>query len=74
MPMAHQKSIKSLFSVPLAVFVIAVFFSNYAGAGNKSWGTPGNFGTPGIIELPTAKRFPDGELIITHQNNKNHVF
>ena len=29
--------------------------------------TPGNFGLPGIIDLPTAYRFPDGELIITQQ-------
>ena len=28
---------------------------------------PGNFGLPGIIDLPTAYRFPDGELIITQQ-------
>lgn len=31
---------------------------------------PGNFGLPGIIDLPTAKRFPDGELVLTHQNHE----
>ena len=31
---------------------------------------PGNFGLPGIIDLPTAKRFPDGELSLTHQNHE----
>ena len=31
---------------------------------------PGNFGLPGIIDLPTAKRFTDGELVLTHQNHK----
>ena len=33
--------------------------------------TAGNFGLPGIIDLPTARRFPNGELVITHQNHKN---
>ena len=33
--------------------------------------TPGNFGLPGIIDLPTAHRFPDGELIITQQIHKS---
>ena len=37
----------------------------------KKWGNPGNFGLPGLIDLPTAKRFPDGELVISHQNHKN---
>ena len=32
--------------------------------------TAGNFGLPGIIDLPTARRFPDGELVITHQNHE----
>ena len=27
----------------------------------------GNFGLPGIIDLPTAKRFPDGEIVLTQQ-------
>ena len=29
--------------------------------------TPNNFGLPGIIDLPTAKNFPDGELVVTQQ-------
>ena len=29
-----------------------------------------NFSMPGIIDLPSARRFPDGELIVTHQNHK----
>lgn len=31
---------------------------------------PGNFGLPGIIDLPTARRLPDGEIVLTHQNHK----
>lgn len=31
----------------------------------------GNFGLPGILDLPTALRFPDGELVITQQLHKS---
>ena len=30
----------------------------------------GNFGLPGMMDLPTARSFPDGEIVITHQNHK----
>ena len=30
----------------------------------------GNYGIQ-VIDLPTARSFPDEELVITHQNNKN---
>ena len=33
--------------------------------------TVGNFGLPGVIDLPTAVRFPDGELIVTQQFHKS---
>ena len=33
--------------------------------------TAGNFGLPGIIDLPTAKRFPDGEIVVTQQLHKS---
>ena len=32
---------------------------------------PGNFGLPGMIDLPTAKRFPDGELVISQQIHRS---
>ncbi len=32
---------------------------------------PGNFGLPGVIDLPTAKNFPDGELVISQQIHKS---
>lgn len=32
---------------------------------------PGNFGLPGILDLPTAKQFPDGELVVTQQIHKS---
>ena len=31
----------------------------------------GNFGLPGLADLPTANRLPDGELIFTHQHHRN---
>ena len=31
----------------------------------------GNFGMPGIIDLPTAQRFPDGEFVVTQQIHKS---
>ena len=30
----------------------------------------GNFGLSGVIDLPTARRLPDGEIIVTYQNHK----
>ncbi len=32
--------------------------------------TVGNFGLPGVVDLPTARRLPDGELVTIHQNHK----
>ena len=31
----------------------------------------GNFGLPGIIDLPIAKHLPDGELVVTQQLHKS---
>lgn len=50
----------------LFVFVIAT----ETNAQNHITNTAGNFGLPGILDLPTAKRFADGELFVTHQNHK----
>ena len=33
--------------------------------------TAGNFGLPGVVDLPTARRFPDGELVVTQQLHKS---
>ena len=30
----------------------------------------GNFGLPGVLDLPTAKRLPDAELNLTFQNHE----
>ena len=54
--------------VALALFLVLP--SHYLYSQELKFVHSGNFGLPGIIDLPTAKRFPDGELIMTHQNHK----
>ena len=52
-----------------------IFWSSFclphAVASDPAQVTAGNFGLPGIIDLPTARRFPDGELIFTQQLHKS---
>ena len=65
MPM---KIIKNKFKEVLMVFVIMTCFTlGHAKANETYLATPGNFGLPGIIDLPTARHFPDGELVVTQQ-------
>ena len=46
---------------------MACFTLRHLEASETHSATPGNFGLPGIIDLPTAYRFTDGELVITQQ-------
>ena len=81
--LAHPQTIELELSMPRqtmlqifmrqlsAFFLIAAFVSNAANASETHRANPGNFGLPGIIDLPNAKRFEDGDLVITHQNNSN---
>ena len=57
-------------SVSLMIVLTSLCLPNGA-TGDAQRVTAGNFGLPGIIDLPTARRFPDGELVATHQNHKN---
>ena len=43
----------------------------HAAASDPQRITVGNFGLPGLVDLPTAKRFPDGELVVTQQLHKS---
>ena len=54
----------------LSVAVFIIFPLSHLSAKDEYRITPGNFGLPGIIDLPTANHFPDGELVFTHQNHK----
>ena len=57
--------------VILTIVFIAALIPSFVAAGETKPVTASNFGMPGIIDLPTARRFPDGELIITQQLNKS---
>ena len=57
----------------VACYLLLNILPQIAVAKNTLQVTPSNFGLPGIIDLPTAKRFPDGEISLTHQNHK-HIF
>ena len=62
------------FYAKILLLVSTIIFSinpNLGIAGDKILALPNNFGLPGIIDLPTAKRFPDGELVITQQLHKS---
>lgn len=60
-------------NVKQTILTAALFvglLSNGVFAQDRKLTFPGNFGLPGIIDLPSAMRFPDGELTITHHNHK----
>ena len=59
----HYKR-KTLYTVATIIY----FFSSAAAVSeNKHSLESGNFGLPGIMDLPTAYKLPDGELVITQQ-------
>ena len=60
---------KSKTLVLLACILISALASSHAPASEKQQVNIGNFGLPGILDLPTARRLPDGELILTHQDS-----
>ena len=68
--MLRQKSQQKLFKILLVFTFMSGFPHQYLMAKDINHVALGNFGLPGIIDLPTAKRLPDGELVITHQNHK----
>ena len=68
--MSKQVNKKILTSLSLVIILISFFLPQRA-TSDAQRVTSGNFGLPGIIDLPTALRFPDGELVATHQNHKN---
>ena len=40
-------------------------------AEEKRYETPSNFGLPGLIDLPSGRRFTDGQLGVTQQNHRS---
>ena len=56
------------------ISVITSLVLPHAVAGDTQRTTIGNFGLPGIVDLPTAQRLPDGELVVVQQLHKSwHV-
>ena len=55
----------------LCLVFMSSFLPFYVAASDAQRFTTGNFGLPGIIDLPTARHLPDGELIITQQIHKS---
>ena len=55
----------------LSAASIAALIPSFASADETKPVTASNFGLPGIVDLPTARRFPDGELIVMQQLHKS---
>ena len=61
--MLHQKSQQYLFITILGFVLLTSFQPNLATAQDKIKASSGNFGLPGVIDVPSAKNFPDGEIV-----------
>ena len=68
--MLNQKNQNVLYAALFAFGLLIVCIVSSADAQGTSRTVPGNFGLPGVIDMPTAGRLPDGELVLTHQNHK----
>ena len=65
-----MKRTNSFEIVGLILLALIFFFSllvNRSYAKEVNHALSGNFGLPGIIDVPTARRFPDGEIIFPQQ-------
>lgn len=62
--------IKSYIKYFFCCFVFWNLAVNSGVSAEKSYVVPSNFGLPGIIDLPSAKRLADGELVFTQQIHK----
>ena len=65
---------KSNFQVTWLFLTISLYFcciANSVFSQQKTNQTLGNFGLPGIIDLPSGYRLPDGELVISQQLHRS---
>ncbi|MFL2794102.1 MAG: YjbH domain-containing protein [Paracoccaceae bacterium] len=69
--MARQKVWNKVTLASLLIILSSSVLPLHAAESNRQRINAGNFGLPGIIDLPTAQRFSDGEIVVTHQNHKN---
>ncbi len=69
--MARQTTWNQVVLATLLIILSSLFFPLHADEDIRQQVNSSNFGLPGLIDLPTARRFPDGELIITQQLHKS---
>ena len=67
-PKPRPQYLKSLL---LSLLILFSLTAGYAYAQNIRQPAIGNFGMPGIIDLPSAGRLPDGELVLTQQIHRS---
>ena len=67
----YRQTGKTIITSLSLVIVLTSFLVPYTAASDPQRVTVGNFGLPGIVDLPTARSFPDGELVITQQLHKS---
>ncbi len=70
-PLMSQKTSKRIIASVLLIIVSTSLFLPHAATSEPQRVTAGNFGLPGLVDLPTAQRFPDGELVVTQQLHKS---
>ena len=68
-----QQIIKTAIISASRIIVLVSLFLPHAAASDRQRVSVGNFGLPGVIDLPTARRFPDGELVVTQQLHKSQA-
>ena len=68
--MSKKTNKRILTSLSLIIILMSFFLPQRAASDAQRIST-GNFGLPGIVDLPTALRFPDGELVFTQQLHKS---
>ena len=62
----QKRKQKIIFSMVTFAFLFFLLPTNVVAKDLRSTAI-GNFGMPGILDLPTGKRLPDGELVLTQQ-------
>ena len=67
----HQMIWNRIALIPIAITFIATIIPCLVSSSETKPVTANNFGLPGIIDLPTARRFSDGELVVTQQLHKS---
>ena len=68
--MARKISWSRVITISLFVIFSPLVSPSCASENDMRRASVGNFGLPGMMDLPTARSFPDGEIVITHQNHK----